>query len=195
MKKVGLFFGSFNPIHQGHLIIANKTIEIKKLEELWFVVSPQNPHKEITELLDIEHRVNMLELSISELDKKVFKICKIECSMPKPSYTIDTLNTLKDLHPDKEFSITMGMDSLRSIKTWKNYQEILDYTKIIVYNRVGYEDLKNEINEFSNVEVIKIPSTELSATFLRNEIKNGKSIKFMVPDNVIEYIVHNKLYI
>lgn len=193
MKKIGLFFGSFNPIHIGHLIIANKTLEAKSLDELWFVVSPQNPHKEVKNLTDVHCRIKMIEHCIFEMEK--FKICDIELSLPTPSYTIDTLNALKEKYKEYEFFLICGFDVIKTIKTWKCYQDILDYTKIIAYNRVGYEDTKNEISDYSNVEVVKIPSTELSSTFLRNEIKQGRTVKFMIPDKVIEYIKKEKLYL
>ena|ERR1035437_5773673 len=199
IPKIGLFFGSFNPVHIGHLIIAIKSLEIKKLDAVWFIVSPQNPHKKIESLLPAEERVKMLQLALKNnkgyLDKWKFQVSDIELKMPIPSYTVDTLRELKKTHPTSEFYIIMGMDSFKSIDTWKDYKEIIENNKMLVFDRVGHDHDKEELlKAYPNLEFLSIPSFELSSTYIRSQIKENKSIKFMVPDNVIDYIKRNNLY-
>ena len=160
MKKIGLFFGSFNPIHVGHLVIANHIAQSDLLDEVWFVVSPQNPFKEKKSLLEDYHRLALVNEAIE--DNQKLKSCDIEFSMPKPSYTSDTLAYLMDKYPKYEFSLIMGEDNIKSFHKWKNYEVILKNHSIIVYPRMGVNDksvVKSEIITHKNISVLEnIPS-------------------------------------
>ncbi len=184
MKKVGLFFGSFNPIHIGHMIIANLVKETTDVDEVWFVVSPQNPFKKNKNLLHEFDRLDMVQLATS--DDYSFRVSDIEFSMPKPSYTIDTLTVLNEKHSDIEFRLIIGGDNLASFPKWKNHNQILEHFGLIVYPRpnAGDSDLKNH----KNVKFIDAPEMDISATFIRKLIKSGKSIKYLVPDAVATQI-------
>jgi nicotinate-nucleotide adenylyltransferase len=181
--RVALYFGSFNPIHHGHLIIANHIIQNLKYNELWFIVSPQNPFKEEKNLLNANHRFHLIQLAIENESK--LKASNVEFKLPKPSYTINTLTYLNELYPDYKFEIIIGSDSFKNIKNWKNAELIISKYKFIVYLRPGFEvEMYNEIN----FEVIKGPLIEISSTHIRNNIKNNKSIRYLVPDLVAEEI-------
>lgn len=188
-SKVGLFFGSFNPIHIGHLIIANYIANFTFLDEVWFVVSPQNPFKEKKSLGNMYDRLEMVNLAIEGSDK--LRASDIEFNLPQPSYTIDTLIYLSEKYPSKDFSLIMGEDNLENLSKWKNADIILrDYT-IIVYPRPGYDaELKNH----PSVTVTDAPVMELSSTFLRQSIKSKKDIKFYTPDKVIDFMEKKGLY-
>ena len=151
MSKTGLFFGSFNPVHIGHLAIANYFVEFTDLDQLWFVVSPQNPLKKKSTLLNDHHRLHLLELAIN--DSPLFRISDIEFKLPKPSYTINTLTYLKEKFPKRKFSLIMGSDGLDSFSKWKNFQIILDNYEIYVYPRPG--SLKNKLLERDNIHLIE----------------------------------------
>lgn len=186
----GLFFGSFNPIHIGHLVIANYILEYTEINELWFVVSPQNPFKTQNSLAPEYHRLEMVRLAVGEHFK--MKAIDIEFKMPKPSYTIDTLTYLKDKFPKRDFALIMGADNLKSFEKWKNYKQILEYYKIFVYPRIGFDDINNKI--VGDITITKAPIIEISSTFIREGIKNGKDLRFYLNEKVSEYIVECGLY-
>lgn len=182
--KVALFFGSFNPIHIGHLILANYIVENTDLDELWFVVSPQNPLKAKKTLLHDHDRYDMVEMAIKSYPK--MRVSDVEFSMPKPSYTIDTLTYLHEKFPNHHFSLIMGEDNLAGLQKWKNYDKILDNHQIIVYPRVFFSDEK--IIEHENIHKINAPIIELSATEIRKMIQRQKNFRPMIPPEVFDYI-------
>jgi nicotinate-nucleotide adenylyltransferase len=187
--NIGLYFGSFNPIHHGHLIIANFIADNTNLNQVWFVVSPQNPFKNAAALLNEYHRLYLVRLAVEGEDK--LKASDIEFYLPKPSYTIDTLAYLEEKYPKHQFSIIMGSDSYQNLPKWKNAEIIMQRYPIFVYNRPGFE-VKN--NQKENVIILEAPLLQISATQLRQTIKNGKSIRYLVPDNVKEEIEKNNYY-
>jgi nicotinate-nucleotide adenylyltransferase len=189
--KIGLFFGSFNPIHIGHLIIANTMANCTDLEQVWFIVSPQNPFKKNKSLLHEFDRLTMVEKAIS--DNYRLKANDIEFSMPKPSYTIDTLTKLTERYPMHEFKLIMGEDNLVQFENWKNYDKILEYYELYIYPRPNTAEhrFKNHLK----VKFVEAPLLDISATFIRNSIKAGKPIRYMVPDVVDEYIRWKKFYL
>jgi nicotinate-nucleotide adenylyltransferase len=189
-KKIGLMFGSFNPIHQGHLIIASYMLEFTDLEEIWFVVSPQNPLKERKNLLADYHRLALVNLAVE--DHYQFKASNIEFSMPKPSYTIDTLTWLNEKYEDKEFIVICGTDIFPSFHKWKNYEEILNQYQLYVYPRPGFE--MGEYQNHPSIKVFNAPLMEISASFIRKGIKAKKNMKFWMPDKVYEYILEMHFY-
>jgi len=182
--RTGLFFGSFNPIHQGHLIVAQFILNQTDLEEIWFVVSPQNPLKSGTDLFDENDRLKMVKMAIAP--QKDFKICDIEFEMPRPSYTYNTLLKLGEVHPDREWVIILGSDNLEHFDKWKDHEQILLEYDLIVYNRdqsTGGDFAKNQ-----KVRVMKGPMLNISSTLVRSYRRMGKSIKFLVPHDVEEYL-------
>ena len=189
-EKVGLFFGSFNPIHNGHLMLANYLAEYGGLDEIWFVVSPQNPFKDKKSLLADRHRLYMVEMAIKDDDR--FQVCDIEFYMPQPSYTIDTLTRLQERHPNTDFYLICGMDNIESFKKWKNYEMILQYHHLMVYPRKGYSS--NELVEHPSVTVVEAPEIEVSSTFIRNAISEGKDVRYFVPKEVYKYIIDMHFY-
>lgn len=190
--KIGLFFGSFNPIHIGHLIIANYILEYSDLEKIWFVVSPQNPFKKKESLLDSHHRLQMVRLAINNYPNMVAS--DIEFSLPYPSYTIDTLAVLNDRYPDKEFVLLMGKDNLNSFTKWKNYDKILSNYPIIVYPRKIAETENLELLSYPQISSVNAPIIELSATLIRKMIKEKKNFRPMLPPEVFDYIDGSNLY-
>lgn len=193
MKKVGLFFGSYNPIHIGHLILGNYILENSDLEELWFVVSPQNPLKNKATLLDDYIRLDMVNLAVKNYPK--MRASNIEFSLPKPSYTIDTMTYLREKFPDNMFCLIMGEDNLGSLTKWKNYEKLLDQNQIIVYPRV-FEEKKKESDyiQHENIHLIQAPIIELSATEIRTMLKDGKNVRPMLPPEVFEYLDGSSFY-
>jgi len=190
MGRTGLFFGSFNPIHIGHLIIAEYLVEHSDLEEIWFVISPNNPLKNKKTLLHEYQRYYMVQAAIE--DDPRFKTCAVEFNLPQPSYTCTTLLKLNELYPKKEFAIIMGEDNLESIEKWKNYEFILQYYPIYVYPRTGYKNDKTY--EGASVTKVNAPRIELSATMIRENIKAGKSVRYCLPPAVAEYIDKMNVY-
>lgn len=190
MKKVGLYFGSFNPIHIGHLIIANHVLNFTPVEEVWFVISPQNPFKKKENLIDSYDRLALVEAATA--DNPRLKPCTIEFNMPTPSYTVDTLAYLKEKYPDYSFSLIMGSDNLVNFHKWKNHEVILKYYNIIVYLRPGYT--KVPFLNHKSVKVLKAPLLEISSSYIRKLIKMGKSIRYLVPDSVYREIINSSLY-
>jgi nicotinate-nucleotide adenylyltransferase len=183
-QKIGLFFGSFNPIHMGHLIIANLMAETSDLKKVWFVVSPQNPLKPAKGLLHEFDRFDMVRAAI--FDNYKLEASDVEFHLPKPSYTIHTLVHLKEKHPDKEFRIILGEDNLESFTRWKNYQQILDYYGLYVYPRPHTQ--LSELRTHPNVTMVDAPTLDISATFIRNCIRKKQSVRYLVPDAVEEMI-------
>lgn len=189
MKKIGLYFGSFNPIHIGHLIIANHVLNEKLADEVWFVVSPQNPFKDAASLLNEHHRLAMVKLAIEGVYK--MKASDIEFRLPKPSYTIDTLTYLKEKYPNKTFSIIMGGDGFRNLPKWKNAVQLIKSYDFLVYPRPGF-DVINDFN--ARLTLLNAPLLEISSTEIRRLIKAKQSIRFLVPDAVKEEIEQNGYY-
>ena len=197
MKKIGLFFGSFNPIHIGHLILANYILEHSDMQELWFVVSPQNPFKEKKSLLNDHNRLDMVQLAIKNYQK--MRASNVEFSLPTPSYTIDTLTYLHEKHPDYSFSLIMGEDNLGSLHKWKNYDLLLQNYQVIVYPRIFGEDISSspnmtQLKNHHNIHKIDAPIIELSATEIRDMIKSGKNVRPMLPPEVFEYLDGSSFY-
>ena len=189
--KVGLYFGSYNPIHIGHLAIANYMVEFTDIDQLWFVVSPQNPFKKKENLLADYHRLELVTRAINNDNR--FRASNIEFNLPKPSYTIDTLAYLKERHPDYNFSILMGSDNLDNFHKWKNSEIILENYGIIVYPRPGFEPLK--IPEHKNNSIaIDAPLMEISSSFIRNAIKEGKDVRHFMPQKAWEYLDEMNFY-
>ena len=189
-KKIGLFFGSFNPVHIGHMIIASYLAENTDLAEVWMVVSPQNPLKKKESLAKDRDRLYMINLAIDDNPK--LRASDVEFSMPKPSYTIDTLTVLKEKYPDHKFVLIMGSDNLPTLHRWKNYERLIEDNQIYVYTRPGYED--HPLASHKNIRMLEAPLLNISATFIRKSIKAGKSIRYMVPEPVFEYLDGSNLY-
>ena len=185
--RVGLYFGSFNPIHTGHLIIANHIISNTELNELWFVVSPQNPLKKSNSLLNENHRLNLIRTAIE--GEPNLKASNVEFKLPRPSYTIDTLTYLKEKYPHYTFVIIMGSDSFRNLSKWKNAELMVKSCPIYIYPRQGFE-IKNELGASINIA----PLLEISSTHIRYLISSGKSIRYFVPDNVKQEIESQHYY-
>ena len=188
--KVGLFFGSFNPIHIGHLAIANYILEYSNLDEIWLVISPQNPLKKKKTLLNEYDRLKMVELALYD-DFKI-KACDTEFNLPKPSYTIDTLTYLSEQNPKHNFVLIAGTDNFQSFHKWKNYEQILDQYMIYVYPRPGYD--LGKFDKHNNIKLINAPLMEISSSFIRDSIKNNKDIRYFIPSEVYKYIEKMNFY-
>jgi nicotinate-nucleotide adenylyltransferase len=188
--KVGLYFGSFNPIHIGHCIIANFVLANTSLDQVWFVVSPQNPLKPSAGLLNEYHRLHLVQLAI-EGEMKL-RVSDIEFRLPRPSFTVDTLSYLQERYSHHSFSVIMGSDSFKNLPKWKNYFHILQHYPIYVYVRSGHEEVSFYPN--ADITTLKSPLLEISATLIRNNVKEGKSIRYLVPDKVSEEITKNGYY-
>jgi nicotinate-nucleotide adenylyltransferase len=193
--KIGLYFGTFNPIHVGHLIIANHLAEYSDLEQIWMVVTPHNPHKQKNTLLDDYQRLHLVRLATEEYPK--IKPSDIEFKLPQPNYTVNTLAHLKDHFPQHEFSLIMGEDNLKSLHKWKNYEYILENHDIYIYPRVS-EAIENEVGSVMQnhhrIHKIDAPIVEISSTFIRENIKNKKNIRPLLSEKVWEYVDHNNFY-
>jgi len=188
--RIGLLFGSFNPIHVGHLIIANYMANYTTLDKVWLVVSPQNPLKKYNDLINTYDRLEMAKLATDNSTK--LEVCDVELRLPQPSYTIDTLIHLKEKHPQHEFALIMGSDNLVSLPKWKNYRLILRDYQIFVYPRPGYEN--TELATHPSVTITMTPMMELSATFIRQSIAKKKNVQYFVPDVVLDFIDAKNLY-
>jgi nicotinate-nucleotide adenylyltransferase len=190
--KIGLYFGTFNPIHVGHLIIANHMAEHSDLDQVWMVVTPHNPLKKKSTLLDDYHRLQMVFLATEDFPK--IKPSDIEFKLPQPNYTVNTLAHLEEKYPNYEFSLIMGEDNLKSLHKWKNYEVILERHDIYVYPRISTEEENLEFKNHPKIHLIDAPVVEISATFIRDNIKKGKNIQPLLPAKVWDYIDHNNFY-
>ena len=188
--NIGLYFGSFNPIHNGHLIIANYIVQNTDLEQVWFVISPQNPLKKSSTLLNEYHRLYLVQVSIE--DEPSLKATDIEFRLPKPSYTIDTLTYLGEKFPSHHFSVIMGSDSFQNLPEWKNYRQLLSNYPIYVYERPGFKP--ENVYTDAKVTFLKAPLLEISSTYIRKIISSGKSIRYLVPEKVRVEIEQNGYY-
>ena len=187
--KIGLFFGSFNPIHIGHLIVANTILNQTDMDQVWFVVSPQNPLKKSNTLLHEFDRLHMVRMAID--DNPQFSVTDIEFRMPRPSYTIDTLTYLSEKYKNHTFILIMGEDNLDNFSQWKNYEKIIEQYEVCMYPRIR--------SSFTSVAIprltfVKAPLLDISATFIRQSVKEGKSIKYLVPVEVESYILSNQFF-
>lgn len=189
--KIGLYFGSFNPVHNGHLIIANYMLQYAGLDQVWFVVSPQNPFKLSSGLLNEYQRLHLVRIAVE--GENAIKASDIEFSLPKPSYTIDTLTYLEEKYPKQQFCIIMGSDSLQNLEKWKSGELIMKRYPIYVYERPGFPVDEHKKNN-PNVHLTKTPMLEISASLIRKMIREGKSIRFFVPDHVNEEILKGRYY-
>lgn len=189
--KVGLYFGTYNPIHIGHLAIANYIVEFTDIDQLWLVVSPQNPHKEKKNLLDDYQRLEMVHRAVEGDDR--LRASNIEFNLPKPSYTVDTLVYLKDQYPNYDFTILMGSDNLENFHKWKNYETILENYGVIVYPRPGFD--RSKVRFHKNISIVEdAPLMEISASFIREAIGNGKDVRHFIPQKAWEYLEEMNFY-
>lgn len=190
MKKTGLFFGSFNPIHVGHLIIANSMLTGSELEEVWFVVSPQNPLKERSTLLADHHRLQMVRVAIEENYK--MRACDVEFHLPIPSYTVVTLAHLGELYPDREFSLIMGSDNLDNFHRWRNYEHILENYEIYVYPRPGHYG--GDLASHPHVHLVDVPMMDISSSYIRERISKRQSVEYLLTEPVYKYLTEMHFY-
>lgn len=188
--KVGLFFGSFNPVHTGHLVLANYMLEYTDLERIWFVVSPHNPLKKKSTLLDEKQRLQMVDLAIGDNIK--LKASNIEFNLPQPSYTIVTLTYLKEKYPQHEFVLIMGADNLGNFHKWKNYEEILKHHQLYIYPRP--ESDGGKLKDHPQIKLINAPLMEISSTAIRQAIKEKKDMRYFMPEAVWQYIKEMHFY-
>jgi len=197
--KIGLYFGTFNPIHVGHLIIANHMAEHAGLDQIWMMVTPHNPFKKKDTLLDDYQRLQLVHLATEDYSK--IKASDFEFKLPQPNYTVNTLAHLQDKFPNHEFALIMGEDNLRTFHKWKNYEVILEHYNIYVYPRLEAKNPSAIVvavdSSFKNdpkIHLIDAPVVEISSTFIRDCIKNKKNVMPMLPHKVWQYIDHNNLY-
>ena len=188
--KVGLFFGSFNPIHIGHMAIAQYMLEHTALEKIWFVVSPQNPFKTKESLLDQQHRLTIVRIAVE--DDPNMQASNIEFNLPIPSYTVDTLTYLREAHPDIDFALIMGKDNLVHFHKWKNHESILEHHNIYVYPRPYCKACEMEKHE--KVQLTKAPLMDISAEFIRKSIREKKEVSYFLPQKIYEYIDEMNFY-
>ena len=190
--KIGLYFGSFNPIHIGHLVIANQLVENSDLDQVWFVVTPHNPFKKKSSLLDNYQRLEMVYRATKDYEK--LKPSDIEFNLPQPNYTVNTLTYLGEKYPNYEFSLIMGEDNLKSFHKWKNYELIIENHHIYVYPRISEGIAETQFTGHKKIHKIDAPIMEISSTYIRNSIKAGKNVKPMLPEHVWEYLDEMNFY-
>ncbi len=190
--NIGLYFGTFNPIHIGHLIIANHMAEFSDLDQIWMVVTPHNPHKQKSSLLNDYHRLEMVHLATENYPK--LKASDIEFKLSQPNYTVDTLAYLEEKHPNHTFSLIMGEDNLNTFHKWKNYEVILQQHDIYVYPRVIGTKMVNELATHPKIHSVDAPLVEISSTFIRESIRKQKNIRPLLTEKVWEYIDKNLFY-
>ncbi|WP_443634671.1 nicotinate (nicotinamide) nucleotide adenylyltransferase [Candidatus Marifrigoribacter sp. Uisw_064] len=191
-KNIGLYFGTFNPIHLGHLTIANHMVEFSDLDEVWMVVTPHNPHKKKKTLLEDNHRLNMVRIALEDYPK--LKASNIEFDLPQPNYTVNTLIHLEEKYPSNAFSLIMGEDNLKSFHKWKNYEVILENYAIYVYPRISEGALEHRFTDHLKITKVNAPIMEISSTFIRKAISEGKNIRPLLPHNVWEYVDEMNFY-
>jgi len=191
-KKIGLYFGTFNPIHIGHLAIANYMSEYSDLDEVWLVITPHSPFKKKKTLLNNHHRLAMVETALEDYPN--LKPSKIEFNLPQPNYTVNTLAHLEEKHTDYHFCLIMGEDNLKGLHKWKNYQVILEQYPIYVYPRISNGSISKQLKEYKSITKIPAPIMEISSTFIRNAIKEKKNVRPLLPKNVWEYIDQMNFY-
>jgi len=193
MKKTGLFFGTFNPIHIGHLIIANHMAEFSDLDQVWFVVTPKSPFKTKQTLLDNHHRYQMVYEAVREYPK--LQLTDIEFKLPQPNYTIDTLTRLQEQHGEAhQFALIMGEDNLKSFHKWKNYEAILEYYRLYVYPRISERKIPQALEAHPHIHHVDAPVMEISATFIRKQHKAGKNVRPLLPEAVWKYMDEMNFY-
>lgn len=190
--KIGLYFGSFNPISIGHLVIANHMAEYTELDQIWFVVTPHNPFKKKSTLLDNHQRLEMVYRATKDYPK--LKPSDIEFNLSQPSYTVNTLAYLQEKYPDNEFALIMGEDNLKGFHKWKNHQVILDNHYIYVYPRISENKVETQFDGHEKIHIINAPVMQLSSTFIRNAIAMGKNVRPMLPEHVWEYLDEMNFY-
>lgn len=191
-KNIGLYFGSFNPIHIGHLTIANYMVEFSDMDEVWMVVTPHNPHKKKTSLLEDHHRLTMVRIALEDYPK--LKASTIEFELEQPNYTVDTLAHLSEQHPEHRFSLIMGEDNLKSFHKWKNYEAILAFHHLYVYPRMSEGVMEHQFEGHPKIHKIEAPIMQLSSTFIRKAVKAGKDIRPMLPGQVWQYLDEMNFY-
>lgn len=190
--KIGLYFGTFNPIHVGHLIIANHLAENSDLDQIWLVVTPQSPFKKKQSLLDNHQRLEMVYRATKDYTR--LKPSDIEFNLPQPNYTINTLAYLQEKYPDYDFSLIMGEDNLKSFHKWKNYELILENHHIYVYPRISEGKVETQFDGHARIHHVDAPIIQLSSTFIRKSIKTGQNIRPMLPEHVWEYVDEMNFY-
>ena len=190
--KVGLFFGTYNPVHVGHMIIANYMAEFTDLDEVWMIVTPHNPFKEKKSMLRDYDRLHLVRLAIGNNTK--IRASNIEFDLPQPNYTIDTLTYLKEKHPTKDFILIMGADNLKHFPKWKNHEEILKDHWLYVYPRIEAEEGELKMKEHQRVKYCNAPIMKISSSFIRKAIASGKDVSQYMPEQVSEYIAASGLY-
>jgi len=188
--KIGLFFGTFNPVHIGHMAIAGYMADFTDIDQVWMVVTPHNPHKPAGSLLQDHHRFQMVRIAIG--DYKKIKPSKVEFAFSKPSYTVNTLAHLHDNYPEHEFVLIMGTDNLESFKKWKNWEEIIKYHQLYAYPRPERDG--GELKDHIKVKIVKAPLMQISSTFIRQAIKEKKEIRFLLPESVYVYLDEMNFY-
>ena len=195
--RVGLYFGSFNPVHLGHLVIANHMLNQADLDEVWFVVTPSSPHKQGVSMIPEEHRLQMAHLALA--DHPHLKASDVEFNLPRPNYTADTMHHLREAHPNVTFSIIMGQDNLESFHTWKNHESLVAAHRMLIYPRLTQGTSESEARTamwlaHDNVEVHEAPIIAISSTYVRDAITAGHDVQFLLPDAVVAYIGNNHFY-
>ena len=190
--KIGLFFGTFNPIHIGHLIIANHLAENSDLDAVWFVVTPLNPHKKKKSLLADIHRLAMVRIAVEDYSK--LQASDVEFSLPQPNFTVNTLAYLEEMYPNYQFHLIMGEDNLNSFHKWKNYKVILENYSLYVYPRVAEKKLDEQFRNHPRIHKIDAPIIQISATAIRKAIKEKKEIRPLLPNNVWKYLDEMNFY-
>lgn len=190
MKRTALFFGSFNPIHVGHLIIANRMLQEDDVDEVWLVVSPQNPLKERGTLLADHHRLAMARRAVD--DNYRLRVCDIEMSLPIPSYTVVTLAALGERYPDREFCLVMGSDNLATFERWRNYEYILEHYRLLVYPRPGTE--RCPLSSHPSVKMVDVPMIDISSSYIRNMIQQKKDVRYLLTEPVYQYLTEMHFY-
>jgi nicotinate-nucleotide adenylyltransferase len=190
--NIGLYFGSFNPIHIGHLIIANHMVEHSDLDQIWMVVTPHNPHKKKSSLLDNHHRLMMVDVALEDYSK--LKSSKIEFDLPQPSYTVNTLAHVTEKYPNDTFSLIMGEDNLKSLHRWKNYETILENHHIYVYPRISDGKVETQFDNHKKIHKVDAPIVEISSTYIRRSISENVNIRPLLPQNVWGYLDEMNFY-